>query len=137
VRDYPCGATIGLAGSDPKGNLYVCHRFVGDERYRIGTIDDGLDHEVRNAFIRGNSVRVKDYCRPCWLRHLCGGGCYHEAMVSGSTDFSKLEHVCDHLRTFYEHCLRSYVRIATENPGFLDRFEPTVLMGSQTTITPS
>jgi uncharacterized protein len=135
VRDYPCGATIGLAGSDPKGNLYVCHRFVGDERYRIGTIDGGLDHEVRNAFIRGNSVRVKDYCRPCWLRHLCGGGCYHEAMVSGSADFSKLEHVCNHLRNFYEHCLRAYVRIAVGNPSFLDRFEPTVLMGSQTTTT--
>jgi len=25
VRDYPCGATIGLTGSDAQGNLYVCH----------------------------------------------------------------------------------------------------------------
>lgn len=126
VRNYPCGATIGLAGSDPAGNLYVCHRFVGDERYRIGSIDEGVDHEFRNAFVNGNNVQMKDYCSPCWLRHLCGGGCYHEAMMSGSRDFSKLEHVCNHLRGFYEACLRSYVRIATENPAYLDRLDPQI-----------
>jgi len=126
VRDYPCGATLGLLGSDSAGKLYVCHRFVGDDRYTVGSVENGIDHAFRNRFIRGNSVRMKDYCAPCWLRHLCGGGCYHEAMVSGSHDFSKLEHVCENLRTFYEACLRAYVRIATENPSYLDRLDPQI-----------
>jgi len=126
VRDYPCGATLGLVGSDSKGDLYVCHRFVGDDRYRVGTVEDGVDHDFRNRFIRGNSVRMKEYCEPCWLKHLCGGGCYHEAMVSGSHDFSKLEHLCDNLRQFYEACLKAYIRIATENPSYLDRLDPQI-----------
>ncbi len=126
VRDYPCGATLGLVGSDADGKLYACHRFVGDDRYSVGTIEEGIDHDFRNRFIRGNNVRMKEYCAPCWLRHLCGGGCYHEAMVSGSHDFSKLEHVCDNLRHFYGACLRAYIRIATENPAYLDRLDPQV-----------
>jgi uncharacterized protein len=126
VRDYPCGATLGLVGSDSKGDLYVCHRFVGDDRYRVGTIAEGVDHDFRNRFVRGNSVRMKEYCDPCWLKHLCGGGCYHEAMVSGSHDFSKLEHLCDNLRSFYEACLRTYIRIATENPTYLERLDPQI-----------
>jgi uncharacterized protein len=126
VRDYPCGATIGLTGSDAAGNLYVCHRFVGDERHKIGTVAGGVDHEVRNRFVRHQSVRMKEYCAPCWLRHLCGGGCYHEALVSGADDFSRLSHVCDNLRRFYESCLRAYVRIATENPSYLERLDPQI-----------
>jgi uncharacterized protein len=126
VRDYPCGATLGLVGSDSAGKLYVCHRFVGDDRYAVGTVEGGVDHAFRNRFIRGNSVRMKEYCAPCWLRHLCGGGCYHEAMVSGSHDFSKLTHICDNLRMFYEACLRAYIRIATENPAYLERLDPQI-----------
>jgi len=126
VRDYPCGATIGLAGSDSRGDLYVCHRFVGDDRFKIGSIDRGLDHDFRNDFVRSRSVRLKEYCRPCWLRHLCGGGCYHEALLSGGDDFSRLVSVCDRLRRFYESCLRAYLRIADKSPVFLDRFEPQI-----------
>lgn len=126
VRDYPCGATIGLVGSDAAGNLYKCHRFVGDERHTVGTVETGIDHDVRNAFVRHQSVRMKAYCDPCWLRHLCGGGCYHEALVSGADDFSRLSHVCDNLRSFYASCLRAYIRVATENPSYLDRLDPQI-----------
>ena len=59
----------------PWGDLYPCHQFVGEERFRLGDIFSGVTNtEVRKEFESCN-VYAHGECRTCWARLYCSGGC--------------------------------------------------------------
>jgi uncharacterized protein len=80
THNYFCGAGRSLVGISSSGEIYPCHRFVGDSRLRFGSIKD---HDLvgREQFIRGIQKKSHE-CRICWARNLCGGGCYHDNLIS-------------------------------------------------------
>ena len=59
----------------PWGDLYPCHQFVGEERFKLGNIWDGVTNtEVQGEFAACN-VYAHPECRDCWARLYCSGGC--------------------------------------------------------------
>ena len=70
-----CGSGTEYMAVTPWGDLYPCHQFVGEERFRLGNIWDGVtNHEIQNEFAACN-VYAHDECRDCWARLYCSGGC--------------------------------------------------------------
>ncbi len=70
-----CGSGTEYMAVTPWGDLYPCHQFVGDERFRLGDIWNGLDNpEVQHEFASCN-VYAKPECRNCWAKLYCSGGC--------------------------------------------------------------
>lgn len=70
-----CGSGTEYMAVTPWGDLYPCHQFVGDEKFRLGDIWKGLDNpEVQGEFAACN-VYQKPACRDCWARLYCSGGC--------------------------------------------------------------
>ena len=70
-----CGSGTEYMAVTPWGDLYPCHQFVGEERFRLGDIWHGIDNpEVRAEFAACN-VYAKPECRECWARLYCSGGC--------------------------------------------------------------
>ena len=61
----------------PWGDLYPCHQFVGDEKYLLGNVWDGVTNtELRDEFKLCNAYARPD-CKDCWgppvlQRRLCG-----------------------------------------------------------------
>lgn len=121
VRGMPCGAGLELVAGDMKGNLYACHRFVGDERMKMGSIDGGIDAERRLTFLQDHHMKKRPECGACWARYLCGGGCHHIAHVQ--TVPGEVVQIstttCDFLRGFYRLGLSTYARLVEEAPDFL------------------
>jgi len=59
----------------PWGDLYPCHQFVGDEKYCLGNVFEGVKNEaVQNEF-RSCNAYAREACRDCWARLYCSGGC--------------------------------------------------------------
>ena len=59
----------------PWGDLYPCHQFVGDDKYKLGDIYNGVDNfEVQNEFKLCNAY-AREECKTCWARLYCSGGC--------------------------------------------------------------
>ena len=59
----------------PRGDLYPCHQFVGDEAYRMGDIWTGVTNTaLRDKFARCN-VYARPQCDDCWAKLYCSGGC--------------------------------------------------------------
>ena len=59
----------------PRGDLYPCHQFVGQEEFLMGNVDEGITHtEIADEF-RGCSVYSKESCKNCFARFYCSGGC--------------------------------------------------------------
>jgi len=70
-----CGSGTEYMAVTPWGDLYPCHQFVGDEKFRLGDIWEGVTNtEIQNEFAACN-VYAHPECRDCWARLYCSGGC--------------------------------------------------------------
>lgn len=110
-RPYPCGAAAGYASVSAEGSLFACHRAIDDDRFAIGSINQGPDNGRRNAFLASRHVLQQEPCRSCWARFLCGGGCHHEVLSRGRLG-------CDYIRGWLEFCLSAYAEISTIAPTY-------------------
>lgn len=83
-----CGSGTEYMAVTPWGELYPCHQFVGDPKYSLGNIYDGVTNtEIQNEFKLCNAYARPD-CKDCWAKLYCSGGCaanaYHAAgSISG------------------------------------------------------
>ena len=70
-----CGSGYEYFAVDPKGDIYPCHQFVGQEEFLIGNVFDGELNEEISAKFKEAYVLNKPKCRECWARFYCSGGC--------------------------------------------------------------
>lgn len=70
-----CGSGTEYMAVTPWGDLYPCHQFVGEEKYKLGDVWNGVTNtEIQNEFAECN-VYTREECRKCWARLYCSGGC--------------------------------------------------------------
>ena len=70
-----CGSGTEYMAVTPWGDLYPCHQFVGDEKFKLGNIFDGVTNtDVQNEFASTN-VYSREDCKDCWAKLYCSGGC--------------------------------------------------------------
>ena len=70
-----CGSGTEYLAVTPAGDLYPCHQFVGDERFRMGDVWKGVTNtELRDSFKLCNAY-ARGECRDCWAKLYCSGGC--------------------------------------------------------------
>ena len=70
-----CGSGTEYMAVTPWGDLYPCHQFVGDEKFKLGDIWHGVDnHAIQEEFASCN-VYAHEECKDCWARLYCSGGC--------------------------------------------------------------
>ena len=70
-----CGSGTEYMAVTPWGDLYPCHQFVGDEKFKLGDIWHGVNNTaIQNEFASCN-VYAREECRDCWARLYCSGGC--------------------------------------------------------------
>ena len=70
-----CGSGTEYMAVTPWGDLYPCHQFVGDEKYRLGDIYVGVTNKEKQAEFAACNVYAKEECRDCWAKLYCSGGC--------------------------------------------------------------
>ena len=70
-----CGSGTEYLAVTPWGDLYPCHKFVGEEQFCLGNVDDGIvNTDMRDTFKLCN-VYAKKECRNCFAKYYCSGGC--------------------------------------------------------------
>jgi len=70
-----CGSGTEYMAVTPWGDLYPCHQFVGDEKFLLGNIWDGVTNTAVRAEFAACNVYARPQCRDCWARLYCSGGC--------------------------------------------------------------
>ena len=71
-----CGAGHDYLAVSPEGDLYPCHQFVGEEDYKMGTVETGIIRPELAERFQTHNVLKKDLCMQCWARFYCSGGCH-------------------------------------------------------------
>ena len=89
-----CGSGTEYLAVTPWGDLYPCHQFVGDEKYLMGNVWDGVTNtEMRDEFKCCNVYARKD-CDDCWARLYCSGGCAANAYHATGSIQGTYEYGC-------------------------------------------
>jgi len=70
-----CGSGTEYMAVTPWGDLYPCHQFVGEEKFKLGDIWNGVTNkEIQKEFASCN-VYTREECANCWAKLYCSGGC--------------------------------------------------------------
>ena len=93
-----CGSGTEYMAVTPWGDLYPCHQFVGDEKFKLGDIWNGVDnHEIQNEFAACN-VYARPECADCWAKLYCSGGCAANAYHATGAITGIYENGCELFR---------------------------------------
>ena len=88
-----CGVGTDYMAVTPWGDLYPCHQFVGDEKFLLGNVFDGVKNtDIVNEFKLCN-VYSREACQDCFAKLYCSVGCsanaYHTTgKITGTCDIS-------------------------------------------------
>ncbi len=89
-----CGSGKEYMAVTPWGDLYPCHQFVGDEKFKLGNIWNGVTNKkTQNEFAAWN-VYAHPECKDCWARLYCSGGCAANAYHSTGSVTGVYEYGC-------------------------------------------
>ena len=70
-----CGSGTEYMAVTPWGELFPCHQFVGDPKYSLGNIWDGVKNTSCQDEFRSCNAYAREECRDCWAKLYCSGGC--------------------------------------------------------------
>ena len=93
-----CGSGTEYMAVTPWGDLYPCHQFVGEEKFKLGDVWHGVTApEVQEEFASCN-VYARPECRDCWARLYCAGGCAANAYHATGSVKGVYEQGCELFR---------------------------------------
>ncbi len=70
-----CGSGTEYLAVTPWGELFPCHQFVGDPKYSVGNVWDGVTNTAVTDEFKSCNVYARPACQTCWARLYCSGGC--------------------------------------------------------------
>ena len=77
-----CGSGTEYMAVTPWGELFPCHQFVGDPKYSLGNIWDGVTNTAVQDEFRSCNAYARPECKDCWAKLYCSGGCAANAYHS-------------------------------------------------------
>lgn len=90
-----CGSGTEYMAVTPWGDLFPCHQFVGDEKFKLGDIYNGVTNKaVQNEFADCN-LYVRKECKDCWAKLYCSGGCAANAYHATGSVRGVYEYGCE------------------------------------------
>lgn len=70
-----CGSGTEYLAVTPWGDLYPCHQFVGEEKFLMGNVWDGVKRSDLCEEFKNCNVYAKEKCQDCFAKFYCSGGC--------------------------------------------------------------
>lgn len=111
---YHCNAGVNLMAVTAEGDVYPCHRFVGQDEFKMGNVADPELRQsrryraLRQTFV-DSTVDHREGCRRCWARYLCGGTCAKYSHARHGDIAPPVDRHCLYIKTVIEAILPDIV----------------------------
>ena len=93
-----CGSGTEYMAVTPWGDLYPCHQFVGEEKFKLGDIWNGVTNKPIQCDFANCNVYARPDCRDCWAKLYCSGGCAANAYHSTGSVTGVYKYGCELFR---------------------------------------
>lgn len=70
-----CSAGVGYLSVAPCGSIYPCHRFAGQDEYKMGNVNEKKFDPALSSTFESCNVFAKPECEKCFAKYHCSGGC--------------------------------------------------------------
>lgn len=110
-----CGSGTEYMAVTPQGDLYPCHQFVGDERFRLGDIWNGVANTKIQREFEDCNVYAREECKTCWARLYCSGGCAANAYHATGSVKGVYKYGCELFKKRIECAIMAEVDRLTED----------------------
>ncbi len=90
-----CGSGTEYMAVTPWGDLYPCHQFVGDEKFKLGDIFTGVTNTQRVDEFKSCNAYSRPDCKDCWAKLYCSGGCAANAYHATGSIKGIYEYGCE------------------------------------------
>ena len=90
-----CGSGTEYMAVTPWGELFPCHQFVGDPKYSLGNIWDGVTNTAVQDEFRSCNAYARPECKDCWAKLYCSGGCAANAYHATGSISGIYEYGCE------------------------------------------
>ena len=114
---FGCGVGKAMVGISVAGEIYPCHRFVGQEELKMGNVES---YRVKglNEYYRAVVCSIPG-CQFCWARYFCGGGCfYHNKAYTGDMHLP-VSSFCEIKKAALEIAISAYFKMDEGDREFL------------------
>lgn len=111
-----CGVFTTMRGIAVNGDIYPCHRFVGEDKFLLGNAIHDERENVNFSFVDNH-----DECKKCFAKYFCGGGgCVHNNYVKNG-DLQKLDwNHCRKLRNKVLILFNFFAQLSKEDKEYLN-----------------
>lgn len=109
-----CGSGTEYMAVTPWGELFPCHQFVGDSKYSLGNIWDGVTNKTVQEEFRHCNAYARKECKDCWARLYCSGGCAANAYHATGSIGGIYEYGCELFKKRIECAVMMQVARAEE-----------------------
>ena len=110
-----CGSGTEYMAVTPWGDLYPCHQFVGDTKYCLGNVWDGVKNTERQDEFRTCNSYSRPECRECWANLYCSGGCAANAYHATGSIGGVYKYGCELFKKRIECAVMMQVADAVDN----------------------
>ena len=104
-----CGSGTEYMAVTPWGELFPCHQFVGEEKFSMGNIWDGVKNKKLQEEFMCCNVYARPECADCWAKLYCSGGCAANAYHASGSILGTYEYGCELFRKRMECAIMAEV----------------------------
>ena len=90
-----CGSGTEYMAVTPWGELFPCHQFVGDPKYSLGNIWEGVKNTAVQDQFRSCNAYARPECKDCWAKLYCSGGCAANSYHATGSILGVYEYGCE------------------------------------------
>jgi uncharacterized protein len=90
-KRHACGAGLGMVAVSSVGDVYLCHRFVGQDDYKLGSIFEG---QLNRKKYQESPAIINPLCSACFAKYYCAGGCKHDNAGACGSIAAPAEEMC-------------------------------------------
>jgi len=117
---YRCEAGKWSVSVDPDGSIYPCPSFAAMRACRMGSVFDGIEPAAHRFWAEELFIENRESCRGCGARDICGGGCYHQALLASGRPDQPCPGLCELTKHLAELGARVVGELRTKRQDVLD-----------------
>lgn len=114
-----CNAGISYLTVSADGRYYRCPRFVGKKEFSLDTVEKTEKVKEKTEIFKKNLKTSpgerNTKCKECVYSFVCGGMCYHHAVMSGKSEFENVSRECFQRKVMFDGIVELICKLPTEN----------------------